>query len=142
KQRIFKEGERPGRDEAILSRLTAASRELAEAADDPSLADATWLVDAFYPDQTVAGKLSFAAKVSLAERGRRVSDRVPVLAAGDVLVLGTMPPTQAYPLACSRYYAEGSLSDTEVLLGVVLLDERETILHTGLCVRGKWRWVQ
>lgn len=141
-RRIFALGERPGREEAILSNLSEAVSELAAAADDPSLAGATWLVDAFYPDQTVAGKLSFATKVALAGRGRSVSDRVPVLAAGDLLVLGTLPPTRAYPLACQRYWAEGSLTDSEVLLGVVLIDEYETILHTGVCHLGVWRWVQ
>jgi hypothetical protein len=140
--RVFSYGERPGAEEALLWRLTAASGEIAKAADDPTLTDATWLVEAFHSDDAMAGKIAFAAKVALANRGRRVSDRVPALAAGDVLVIARMQPTQAYPVACGRYYAEGSLSDSDVLLAVIHPDRRETILHAGVCAKGRWRWIQ
>ncbi len=142
KTRVFGTDERPGRDEAVLSRLTETVAELASAVDEPALAGANWMVDAFYPDPSVAAKLSFAAKVALAERGRKVSDRVPVLAAGDVLVMSRMPAAKAYPLACARFFAEGALGTGDVFLGVIQVDDRETILHAGLCVNGGWRWVR
>jgi hypothetical protein len=144
RERLMEAGDRANRDEVILSELTRTSAEIAEAAS-AAAADAgnkTWLVEAYYPDAAVAAKLSFAAKTALVEHAKKVSDRVPVLAAGDILVLGRMAPAEAYPLACSRYRAEGSMADDDVLLGVVLRDSRETILHAGLCTGGRWRWLR
>jgi hypothetical protein len=108
----------------------------------PELLDRTWLVEAFYPDVAVAAKIAFATKTALVARGRRVSDRVPVLASGDILVLGRMEPAQAYRLACKRYYDQGALTDDDVLMATVLRDGRETLLHAGLCARGQWRWLR
>jgi len=144
KGRIMEPGERPRRDEALLSELSRSAAEIAESAIalGAQHADKTWLVDAFYPDPAVAAKLAFATKTALVERGRRVSDRVPILASGDILVVGRMPPNEAYPLACARYRAEASMGDDEVLLAVVLLDARETTLHAGLCTGGRWRWLR
>lgn len=142
--RVMQYGERGARDEVILSNLSASAEVLAQAASalEFVLPTDTWLVDSFYPEPTVAAKISFATKVSLVARGHRVSDRVPVLAAGDVLVLHRMPAMEAYPAACARYCAEGGLGDNEVLLAVALIDARETILHAGLCARGAWKWVR
>jgi hypothetical protein len=103
---------------------------------------ATWLVDVHYPEPTVAGKIAFATKVALVQRGIAVSDRMPSLAAGDVRVLSGMGPTEAYPVACQRYRAEGALADGQVLLAVTLLHPQETQLHAGVCAGGVWRWVR
>ncbi len=142
--RIMQYGERAPRDEAILSTLSDAVGELTEhaAAVTPAAERATWVVDAFYPQPAIAAKIAFAAKTTLVGVGRTVSDRVPLLAAGDVLVLGRMPPQKSLPLACQRYFAEGSLGENDVLLGIALLDSRATVLNAGLCRRGEWRWLQ
>lgn len=134
--------ERPARDEAILSTLRSSVQELAQAAAALSPADATWHVDAFYPEPAVAAKIAVAARTELAERRRRVSDRVPVLAAGDLAVLRGLHPRQAYALACARYFAERSLGDGDVFLGLMVLDAREAQLHAGLCTHDGWRWLR
>ncbi len=142
-RRYMSYGERPARDEVILSSLRRTVGEITEvaAAGTPG-ANVTWHVDAYYPEPHVAQKLSIAAKTDLAERGRRVSDRVPLLAAGDLVVLRDLPPRQAYPMACTRYFQQQVLEEDEALLALVLLDPRETQLHAGVCHRGTWRWLQ
>ncbi len=143
RQRYVRWGERSARDEVILSSLRSAMAQIAETADavvdDAAL---TWHVDAFYPDAQVAQKISVAARTELAEKGRRVSDRVPMLAAGDLAVLRGMPPQDAYRLACRRYFDQASLGPKDAFLGIVLVDPRETQLHAGVCVAGQWRWLQ
>jgi hypothetical protein len=140
--RIMREGERPERDEAILSSLRQRVDELVQAASALNPGGITWYVDAFYPQPAVAAKISVAARTALVERGRRVSDRVPVLAAGDIVVLGRMPPARAYPLACARYFAQRALGEGDAFLGLMIVDARETQLHAGLCSRGQWRWLR
>lgn len=142
-RRFLNPDERPARDEAILSTLSQSTAEIAQAALGPLGAeDLLWHVDAFYPEAQVAMKIAVAARTELAGRGRRVSDRVPLLAAGDIVVLGRMPARNAYPLACARYFAEHSLSERDAFLGLMILDVRESQLHAGACVRGQWRWLQ
>ena len=140
--RIMRYGDRPARDEAILSSLRQTVGEITQTASALFPEDITWHVDAFYPDTKVAAKIAVAARTDLAERGRRVSDRVPLLAAGDIAILGRMPPREAYPLACARYLAHQSLGEQDALLGVMIVDPRETKLHAGLCLRGQWRWLR
>jgi hypothetical protein len=141
-RRFMRIGERPARDEVILSSLRQTVGGITQAASALEAGELTWHVDAFYPEPAVAAKISVAAKTELAERGRKVSDRVPVLAAGDIAVLWKLPPKQAYPLACARYFAEGTLTERDVFLGLMIVDARETQLHAGLCVRGEWKWLQ
>ena len=112
-------GERPARDEAILSTLQDSVQE-----------------------PMVAAKISVAARTELAEHRRRVSDRVPVLAVGDVAVLRRLRPQEAYPLACARYFAEHVLAEKDLFLGLMIVDTRETQLHAGLCQAGVWRWLR
>ncbi len=143
RQRYVRWGERSARDELILSSLRRSVGEIAESAG--ALADGsdlTWHVDAFYPDSLVAQKISIAARTELAEKGRRVSDRVPMLAAGDLAVLRGMPPQDAYRIACKRYFDQQSLGEKEAFLGIMLVDPRETQLHAGVCMGGQWRWLQ
>lgn len=139
---IMVEGERPARDEAILSRLRQSVAEIAEAASATVPADRVWQVESFYPQPAVAAKIAVAARTHLVERGKAVSDRVPLLAAGDVVVIGHMPPREAFPVACARYYAEKSLGSGDAFLGIMLVDPRETQLHAGLCLDGQWRWLR
>ena len=135
-------GERPLREEAILSDLSSRVATIAETARSlESAKDKRWMVDVSYPAPGVAAKIAFATKTALLDRSLYVSDRVPVLAAGDLLVLARLDARQAYPLACQRYVAEGSLSDNDALLVVALIDARETVLHAGLCTAGEWRWL-
>jgi hypothetical protein len=140
--RIMRLGERPARDEAILSSLRQTVGEIAQLASALVPGESTWHVDAFYPEGEVAAKIAVAARTELVERGRRVSDRVPVLAAGDIAVLGRMAPREAYPLACARYLAHEALGAEDVFLGLMILDPRETALHAGLCVGGACRWLR
>jgi hypothetical protein len=137
-------GVRAARDEAILGRLDDTASDMAVAAlgtgADP--AEETWHVEVFYPNAQVSTKVSFATKNALVARGARVSDRTPTLAAGDIEVITRMEPAQAYPTACRRYFELGSLPEGDSLLAVVSLDDRETILHAGLCSAGQWTWLR
>jgi len=143
-ERLLRRGLRVERDEAILSALSQRADDVASAASAlrPDLRRRTWLVDTHYGDSEVAAKISFATKNALMSQGLPVSDRVPMLGAGDVAVLTRMEPAQAYVAACQRYYAAGSMGDDEALLAVVSRDPRETVLHAGLCTRGQWTWLR
>jgi len=141
-QRFMRYGERPDRDEVILSSLRQTVGEITQVASALGSGELTWHVDAFYPGPAVAAKISVTARTQLAERGLKVSDRVPVLAAGDIAVLGRMPASKAYPLACRRYFEQGVLKEQDAFLGLMLVDARETQLHAGLCMRGEWRWLR
>jgi hypothetical protein len=141
-RRIMNPGERSGRDEAILSSLRQMVGEISEVAGALGSRETTWHVDAFYPDPRVASKISVAARTELAERRRKVSDQVPLLAAGDLVVLRDLPAKDAYPLACKRYFDQQILGKDEAFLGIMLVDERETQLHAGVCMDGRWRWLR
>jgi len=144
KERFLRLGLRSNQDEAILSTLDARTAELALAADalSPDLTNRTWLVETYYPSTQVAAKISFATKNALIDQGLRVSDRTPILAAGDVQVITRMAPDAAYPAACRRYFDNGSLGTDDVLLGVVSRDPRATVLNAGLCTAGQWQWLR
>ncbi len=143
-ERLVRPGLRSDQDEAILYSLEEHTSELSQLATSlhPELESSTWLVEAYYPSTEVAAKLSFATKNALVAQGLRVSDRSPILGFDDIDVITRMPPFQAYPAACSRYFANGSLGEDDALLGLVLLDPRETLLHAGLCTGGSWTWLQ
>jgi hypothetical protein len=140
--RFIEEGERPARDEAILRYLSSEIRSLTRVAETNSDASTVWHVDAYYPNEQVASKIAVAARVELVERRHHVSDSVPLLAAGDIAVLARMPAATSYATACRRYFAEGSLSNNEALLAVMIIDARETQLHAGICQHAQWRWLQ
>ena len=143
-QRLMRPGLREARDEAILSSLEALVTDLTGAAGDlhPELTAHTWLVEAYYPNTPVSSKLTFATKNALVSRGLQVSDRTPILSAGDVEVLTRMAPEAAYPGACRRYADNGSLHPGDTLLAVVSRDPLETTLHAGLCTDGAWTWLK
>lgn len=141
-RRFVRYGVRGARDEAILTSLRQSVGEITELAQATSAPDTTWHVDAFYPEPKVAAKIAVAAKTDLAERGLSVSDRVPLLAAGDLAVMRGMPTAQLYPLACKRFFDQRSLGEKDAFLGIVLVDARETQLHAGVCQGGQWRWVR
>ena len=143
-ERMTRLGLRPARDEAILESLDARAADLATAAESlrPDLRDRTWLVESWYPSLPVSTKISFAAKNALMRRGLTVSDRTPTLAVADVHILSRMRTDEAYSTACQRYAATGTLGEGDVLLAVVSRDDRETILHAGLCADGSWTWLK
>lgn len=143
-ERLLRPGLRAPRDEAILSRMDALTAELASSAAGrrPDLGARTWLVETYYPSAAVSSKLAFATKNALMAQGLKVSDRAPVLSAGDVEVLTRLDPEAAYPAACLRYASLGGLDGDHALLAVMSLDSRETILHAGLCADGAWTWIQ
>ena len=143
-QPVLGPGVRHPRDAAILRHLEATTAELASAAASlrPDLADRTWLVEVFYPNAQVSPKIGFATKAALMDDGLQVSDRAPVLGASDVEVLTRMPPSVAYPAACTRYTDTGSLDSGHALLAVLVRDPRETILHAGVCADGQWMWLR
>lgn len=143
-ERLMRPGLRDPQDEAVLGNLSGTAASLAARVDGLSreLLGRTWLVETYYPSVPVSTKISFATKDALVQRGLQVSDRRPVLSAGDVDVLVRLPPLQAYPAACARYVATGVLRPDDVLLAVVVLDPRETELHAGLCAEGQWKWLR
>ncbi len=140
--RMTEPGERAARDEVILTTLRQAVGEITRQATGLVPGKTTRHVDAFYPQLAVAQKISVAARTDLAERGEAVSDRVPVLAAGDIAVLARLPAAKAYPLACRRYFTEKVLAANDAFLGLMIIDARETDLHAGLCVDGEWKWLR
>lgn len=142
RSRLFAEGQRLARDEAILMDLQRNATAIAGAVETLSLEGRTWMVEAFYPSQAVAAKVAFATKNALMKGGRTVSDRTPVLSASDLDVLMRMPAARAYPAACQRYRDTGALGDDDALLAVVLRDAQETNLHAGVCSRGGWVWLR
>ena len=143
-ERFMDAGVRDVRDDAILGRLDETASDMAVAAltTGANPAQETWHVEVFYPSVQVSTKLSFAMKNALLARGAKVSDRTPVLAPGDIEVITRMQPAEAYPTACRRYFELGSLREGDTLLAIVSLDERETIVHAGLCSAGQWRWLR
>lgn len=142
--RLMPEGVRRARDDAILAELRQTADGMA--AQIAGLADPlrrrTWLVEVYHPDARVAAKVEFAAKNALMQVGVTVSDRAPTLAAGDVEVLGRIDAQRAWPLACTRYVATGSLGPDDALMGIALRDRRATILNVGYCADGRWRWLR
>lgn len=144
RERLLPRGARPARDDAILSELGETAGELAGlvAALEGALRGRTWLVEVYHPDPRVMAKVAFAMKTALLDRGLAVSDRAPTLAAGDVEVIGRTEPARAWPLACLRYAATGSVGAGDALVGVALRDRRETQLHVGVCADGRWRWLR
>jgi len=140
--RLAEPGERAARDEVILTSLRQTVGQITRLASALAPDQTTWHVDAFYPQPTVAQKISVAARIDLAERGHQVSDRVPVLAAGDIAVLARLSAAKAYPLACRRYFAEKVLAENDAFLGLMIIDARETDLHAGICLRGEWKWLR
>lgn len=143
-ERLLRPGLRDPVDDALLSELEPMTAALAATAASryPDLGASTWLVEVFVANPQVATKVSFATKNALMESGLAVSDRTPILGLDDLEVILRMPPEEAYPTACARWSATGSLGSDDALLAVVSLDPRETILHAGLCMAGRWTWLQ
>lgn len=140
RERLLPRRARRAQDDAILSTLRARADALASLTNTHP--ERTWLVDVHHPRPAVGQKIGFAVKNALLDRNRRVTDRAPTLAAGDIEVIGRLSHAKAWPLACMRYRAVGSLGDGDALLAVVLRDHRETLLHAGTCIDGQWRWLR
>ena len=140
RRRFMRIGERPAQDEAILETLRRSTADIVQAATAQMGTAKIWHVDAFYPQTEVATKIAVATRTELAERGQKVSNRVPLLTGGDIAVLSHMEPAKAYPAACARYFAEGVLGEHDAFLAVMIVDPEETQLHAGLCTDGAWRW--
>ncbi len=140
--RITEPGDRANRDEAVLLTLGPTVQEVTRLATAHAPEQARWHVDAFYPNAGVAQKIAVAVRTDLAERGHSVTDRVPVLAAGDIAVLARLHAAKAYPLACARYFKEQVLGPADAFLGLMIVDARETDLHAGVCVDGAWTWLR
>jgi hypothetical protein len=139
---VFAPNERAARDEAILSTLSTQVSTLSDAASALVGPEVTWHIDAFYPNAPVAQKIAAAARTLLAQRGLNVSDGVPLLAAGDVAVLATLPQSEVYRTGCARAFATAALGPQDVFLGLMIVDAKETQLHGGVCQQGEWRWLQ
>lgn len=139
RERLLPQGTRRAQDDAILMDLRRHAKTLASSAADTQR---TWLVEVYHPRPAVAQKIDFAVKAALLDRDFRVTDRAPTLAAGDIEVIGRLSHDRAWPLACMRYAATGSVGPKDALLGIVLRDHRETILHAGTCIDGRWQWVR
>lgn len=141
---VFGEGTRAPQDRALLDRLEAAMADIAKkvAKGRAGASGRTWLVEAHYSSPEVASKIAFAAKTALIENGLQVTDRLPVLAVGDIEVISRMSAFDAYDLACRRYFAPGRLEASDAVLSLLILDRRETRLHAGTCENGRWTWLE
>jgi len=144
RERVMPIGVRRGGEDAMLASLSATAQELAGLVRDldPAVRDRTWLVEVFHPSPAFSAKVAFAVKNALLDERLGVSDRAPTLAAGDIAVLGELPPDKAYPAACDRYADAGALGPGHALLSVVRRHPGETLLHGGVCVDGQWRWLR
>ncbi|MFN3197555.1 MAG: hypothetical protein ACE366_03890 [Bradymonadia bacterium] len=144
RERLMPRGVRVPRDDALLLELRSTAKDMAGLVAGLSEDERgrLWMVEAFHPDPRMSHKISFAVKNALLDQGVKVSDRTPTLAAGDIAVIGGVEAARAYPLACTRYAAAGSLGSNHGLLAVVLRDARETTLHGGVCLDGRWRWLR
>jgi len=144
RERLLRPGLREPRDEAVLrdleARVSAVASQVASVRAD--LADRTWLVETFYPDPAVGTKISFALKSALMRQSLQVSDRLPLLSATDIEIVTRLPPSRSYAVACRRWHETGQLRDDDVLLAQITRDLRETNLHTGLCIDGRWSWLR
>ncbi len=143
-ERLMAPGSRDALDEAILLTLDDRAAQMATLAGSlhPEFSERTWLVETHYPDAAVSAKIGFATKNALVGQGLSVTDRAPRLAVGDVDVITRLSPADAWPTACQRYVANGSVGSGDALLAVVIRDPRETVLHAGLCTDGGWTWLQ
>lgn len=136
-------GLRAAADEAVLRELAGTVSRVASltAPFHAELDGRTWMVEAYTPNAQVGDKVRFALKNEMVADGLRVSDRLPVLAVGEQDILTRFAPLDAYPAACRRYAASGSVGPNDVLISVVTLDPRETLLHAGMCVDGAFWWL-
>lgn len=143
-EKLMAEDLRSPSDEAILSNLDETAQEIAglATASRPELKSATWLVESHTANPEVSAKLSFAAKNALVAQGLRVSDRTPILGFDDINVITRLPPMEAWPAACRRYRDTGGMGENDALLATVVLNPKETILHTGVCAQGAWTWLR
>jgi hypothetical protein len=139
---VMNPGERSNAQEAVLWDL---SRQVADITStisrSPEAEGQTWLVDVYHPDAELAAKIRTAVRVALAERNVHVTDRVPVLPAEDIQNLQKVSADSVMPFACSRFSKQQALSSKDTLLGVVLRDNNETLLHAGTCKGGEWVWL-
>jgi len=141
-RRYVDDDQRLPRDELLLRSLSSDVDELVGIASKQGGDVVKWTVDAFHPDPVMVRKIATAAKTSLAERGLQVSDRPPLLTAGDVEVLRSMHMQQALPVACKRMQDTGVLDDDTAFVSVALLHEYESALHVGLCHQGRFKWLR
>ena len=144
-RRVVPWGERSPRDELILTHLTSETTSIAGIASGmmggPAGAGARKVVvDVHYPQPQVAQKIATATRLALSDLGHTVSGSVPLLAAGDVAILTSVPLQQSLPIACQRYAAEGTLKDVDgrdfAMVMVAVLRDNESQLHAGLCEAG------
>lgn len=141
-RRLIRFGQREARDELILTKLTSDVSELTQQAAALGSPTTTWHVDAFYPQPQIGQKIAMAARANLMETGHTVTSRAPLLAGGDLAVLHNLSIEDALPLACQRFFAEGTLKGDDAFLGVALVRAQESQLHAGACIKGSWRWLR
>lgn len=135
-------GARHPRDVAVLATLSEITADLATRIAAMGAKERTWLVEVHYPSTAVGSKIRFATKTALVEKDVPVSDRVPTLAFGDIQVLSSTNAIAAHAIACNRYFAKDRLSEDDAVLSLLVLDRRETALHAGICIDGRWQWLQ
>jgi hypothetical protein len=141
-RRVVPWGKSDPRDEVILTTLSDEVAAIVNAAASAIEGDGRVFVDAFYPQPEIAQKIANATRIGLADAGRRVGSRAPLLAAGDVEVVGAMSLMQALPITCARLKAEGSLTDNDAIVVVAIVRDNETQLHGGVCQKGRFQWLR
>ncbi|MDP2345288.1 MAG: hypothetical protein Q8O67_30370 [Deltaproteobacteria bacterium] len=142
RRRLIRYGERDARDELILSSLGQDVGELARQAAALGGPTTRWHVDAFYPQPQIVQKIATAARSTLAASGHLVSSQAPMLAAADSVILNNMSMADALPVACQRFFAEGTLGADDAWLALTLIRPQESQLHAGACINGAWRWLR
>lgn len=140
--RVAADGQRDPREETILARLDDEVSEMTGLALPVAGDDARWFVDAFYPDETMVQKIAGASRVALVQQGQRVMDTAPLLSAGDLIVLHSLPMKDAIPAACKRLFDSKKLVPGDAFLTVALLHREESQLHAGVCVDSGFRWLR
>ena len=143
-EKVFREGVRDARDEAVLADLGREAAAITQAVlgSRPDLRERAFLVEVHYPSGAMAHKIRFATQDALMGAGLTVSDRRPALTAQDVVVLSQMPPERAYAGACARYAASDGMGPQDALVAVLVRDARQTGLQAGVCADGRWMWLR
>lgn len=147
RHKVVAEGTRPARDELIMQSLSSDVAELAGLAVQQGTEETVWVVDAFYPNLEVVRKVATAGRMTLAERGRQVTDQAPLLSAGDAEVFRTLTVKDGIELACRRLHEDGSLDggplgEDVAWLALALLHPKESQLHAAVCREGRLTWLR
>lgn len=119
--------------DAILQHLTPLIDPIVATATERFPGNHLWHIDAIHGDARFVFKLRHAMQTAMQARGFAVSDAIPHLPAEVIRTLPLLPITEAAAKSCAHI--------VDPLLLVATLDEHETILHAGVCMKSRWTWL-